>query len=100
METIRENPNTQKTSETKFNKRNIARELFLIFEESKTILDERKVEATFIDFTAYLAKKLPTGFVNDFVEEMTPTEWHLQNMMENPEYKKEFLKLAKKLKKK
>ncbi len=100
METNIENPKiTQAHDKPKFNRANISQELFALYEEGKLILEERKVEVNFSDFSAFIAKALPKGIVNSFVDEMTPTEWHLQNMMANPEYKQEFLKLAEKLKK-
>lgn len=103
METNLENTDTQasnKRERTRYNRANIAPELYAIFEDGQRELQERAVEVNFVTFSKIIAKHLPKDIGKRFVEDATPAEWHLKSMMENPQYKQEFLKLAEKLKKK
>jgi hypothetical protein len=100
MEAQTEQNNTNASNiKQKFNRANISPELYGMYATVKHMLSKREVEISFVDFSTALGKYLPDDVISRLIEDLTPIEWHLKEMMAKPEYKQEFMKLADKLRK-
>lgn len=86
-------------TETKtFNRANVSRSLYSIFETVERELANRQVKTSFLEFSEFIASKVDkSALAGEFIENQTPLEYRIIESLKNPEKRREFEKFMKKL---
>lgn len=79
-----------------FNRVRVSPDLYSIYLTAETILNDRNTKTTFVEFTQFLAHSLDSNLCERFIEEKTPLEYRLKELLADPNQRGEIEKFIEK----